>query len=98
MKLGWLVTAGLKLNEQDEDCDTALYTAAENDHVECLKELIAVGTNVNMKNKFGGTPLYTAANLGHTSCVKLLLKSGSELNSTQGVCLAVMVAKFFTLD
>ncbi len=52
---------------------SALYCAAFNGHVDCVKELIANGANINDQNNFlHRTPLHAAAGEGHLACVKEL--------------------------
>ena len=42
--------------------DTALYSAANQGCIECLKELIAAGADINKEDKDGDTAFHSAAN------------------------------------
>ena len=48
-----LITAGADTNNADNEGRTALWTAAYQGHVECLKELIAAGADINKKANDG---------------------------------------------
>ena len=54
--------------------------AAIQDHVECLKELIAAGANINKEDNDGVTALTFAGNNGHVRCLKELIASGADVN------------------
>lgn len=54
-----LIRAGANLNAEST-CNvrpTALFEAAKNDHIFCMKLLLAAGANVNIKSKFGHNAL-----------------------------------------
>ena len=42
------------INKEDKDGVTALYSAANQGCIECLKELIAAGADINKEDKDGG--------------------------------------------
>ncbi|OJD37640.1 glycerophosphodiester phosphodiesterase gde1 [Diplodia corticola] len=80
-----LVDAGVDINYQDEQGETALHLAARYGHTECAKTLIA-GTsdqtaNIELaENAFAWTPLFIACVDGHLDVAKLLIEAGAELD------------------
>jgi glycerophosphodiester phosphodiesterase len=79
-----LVDAGVDINYQNEQGETALHMAARFGHVECSKVLID-GTpgqemNVDIPEKtFAWTPLFIACVDGHLSIVELLIEAQADL-------------------
>jgi ankyrin repeat protein len=61
--------------------NTALFRAAMNGRIECVKALLAKGAEVNTKGHGGFTPLITAAHQGETDIVKTLLAHGADVNA-----------------
>ena len=53
----------------------ALNIAANNHHVDCMKELLKAGTELNGTHKAGNTALIDAAGNGHVNCVKELVEA-----------------------
>ncbi len=60
-------------NAVDEDGVTAVYSAAEEGHVDVLAALVAAGGDVTLADADGVTPLHVAASQGHLACVQYLL-------------------------
>ena len=56
-----LVTKGARLDEQDNDFDTALVKATRNKHTEIVEILIEKGADDAIQNKDGNTALILAA-------------------------------------
>ena len=82
-----LVDAGLNLNFQDEQGESALHVAARFGHVECAKLLLAGTTNQKasteiVESTFGWTPLFVASVDGHLNMVKALIEAGANLVRT----------------
>lgn len=81
-----LVEAGVDINYQDENGETALHHAARLGHVQCVKTLLAGSdtqqADVELAEKtYGWTPLFVAAVEGKTEVVEVLLEmSGSEVD------------------
>ncbi|KKY19022.1 putative glycerophosphodiester phosphodiesterase gde1 [Diplodia seriata] len=79
-----LVDAGVDINYQDEQGETALHLAARYGHTVCAKTLIT-GTsdqkaNVELaENAFAWTPLFIACVDGHLDVAKLLIEAGADL-------------------
>ncbi|KAL0261041.1 Glycerophosphocholine phosphodiesterase [Diplodia seriata] len=79
-----LVDAGVDINYQDEQGETALHLAARYGHTACAKTLIT-GTsdqkaNVELaENAFAWTPLFIACVDGHLDVAKLLIEAGADL-------------------
>ncbi|KAM3424290.1 hypothetical protein BST61_g11173 [Cercospora zeina] len=82
-----LVDAGVDVNYQNEQGDTALHIAARNGHEECAQALLAAAagehcTKIDLPDRdFGWTPLHIASVNGHLSIVKLLLDQGADPNT-----------------
>lgn len=78
-----LVDAGVDVNHQSEQCETALHVAARFGHDECAKALLAGSVlhkaEVDIPEKsFGWTPLFIACVDGHVSMVRLLIEHGAN--------------------
>ena len=52
--------------------------AAQEGHLECLRELVKAGANVDQANKKGVTPLNISADEGHLEVVRALLEMGAD--------------------
>ncbi|KAH9845390.1 glycerophosphocholine phosphodiesterase GDE1-like [Teratosphaeria destructans] len=81
-----LVDAGVHVNYQDEQGETALHLAARYGHVECARILLSVtgtfGVNVELAEKtYGWTPLFIACVDGHLDVVKLLVEKGAHISN-----------------
>lgn len=66
---------------RDERLETSLFSAAEEGHHLCVRELLAAaprGADVTLRDHEGESPLAAAAGKGHLSCVKLLLAAEEE--------------------
>ncbi|KAL1634947.1 Glycerophosphocholine phosphodiesterase [Neofusicoccum ribis] len=79
-----LVEAGVDINYQDEQGETALHVAARYGHTDCAKTLIEGSqdqkANVNLAEKtFAWTPLFIACVDGHLPVAKLLVDAGADL-------------------
>lgn len=78
-----IIQAGMDINFQDSNGDTALHHACRLGHIECLSSLL-VGSELQKcnleltENTFGWTPLFVAAAEGFTSIVNLLVEAGAE--------------------
>ena len=60
--------------------DLALFGAAEEGHVDCVKTLVEEGADVNRSNDRHETVLMKAAGSGHVNVVDVLLKAGADVN------------------
>ncbi|KAF2739906.1 GDPD-domain-containing protein [Polyplosphaeria fusca] len=81
-----LVEAGVDVNYQDDDGETALHVAARYGHEECAQALIRGSamnkTDVDVPEKiFGWTPLFIACVDGHLGVAKLLVTAGANMES-----------------
>jgi len=79
-----LVVAGVDVNHQDEQGETALHVAARFGNVECARALIdpASGQKANVdipEHTFAWTPLFIACVDGHLRVVDLLVEAGADL-------------------
>ena len=79
-----LVEAGVDLNYQDDQGETALHVAARFGHTECAKALLdgshrqRADTELG-ENAFGWTPLFIACVDGHLGIVELLIAAEVDL-------------------
>ena len=79
-----LVEAGVDLNYQDDQGESALHVAARFGHTKCAKALLDGSVNqlANTElgeNAFGWTPLFIACVDGHLDVVELLIAAGADL-------------------
>lgn len=81
-----LVDAGVDVNFQDVQGETALHVAARFGHEECTQALLAAKDgphriNIEIAEKtYGWTPLFIASVNGHQPIVKLLVDAGAQTN------------------
>jgi len=79
-----LVKAGVDINYQDAQGETALHIAARFGHTECARILLG-GSDVQKINTelcektYGWTPLFVASVDGHLSITELLIEAGADL-------------------
>lgn len=78
-----LVEAGVDVNFQNEDGETALHVAARSGHENCAKAILEGSylykTDVDRVEKtFGWTPLFVACVSGHLEIVELLVAAGAD--------------------
>lgn len=79
-----LVEAGVDVDHQDDQGETALHVAARFGYDECAKALLEASNDqkINLElreNTYGWTPLFIACVDGHLSIVELLVDAGSIL-------------------
>lgn len=79
-----LVEAGVDVNYQDDQGETALHVAARFGHTECAKALlqgsITQKTAIDLPEKtFAWTPLFVASVDGHLPVVELLVLAGADV-------------------
>lgn len=79
-----LVAAGVDLDYQDDQGETALHVAARFGHVECAAALLHGVNNRKAnteiaENSFGWSPLFTACVDGQLGIVELLINAGADL-------------------
>lgn len=80
-----LVEAGVDINWQDKDGETALHIAARFGHKECAEVLLkgTVEQKADLElaeNSFAWTPLHIAAVDGHLSVAQLLVDAGADVD------------------
>jgi glycerophosphodiester phosphodiesterase len=81
-----LVDAGVDVNYQDQQGETALHLAARFGHEECARILLSAtgpfGINIEIPEKtYGWTPLFIACVDGHFNIVKLLVQKGAPVSN-----------------
>lgn len=82
-----LVEAGVNVNYQDEQGETALHIAARFGFEDCARPLLAGSdaqrTELEIAERtYGWTPLFIACVDGHLPIVELLIAAGAEVNKT----------------
>ena len=73
-----LIAAGVEVNMQDNEGNTALMWASLHGHIAAVKVLIAYGADVNIHNQGGYSALDLASEYGHERIVNLLIAAGIE--------------------
>ena len=81
-----LIEAGVDIDYQDDQGETALHVAARFGHADCASILInGDGTkkiDIELpENSFGWTPLHVACVDGHLTVVRLLIEAGAKLET-----------------
>ncbi|KPP66245.1 cortactin-binding protein 2-like, partial [Scleropages formosus] len=76
----------------DEDGKSALYSAAQNGHSDCVKLLLASGAPPDVPDKNGFTPLHIAAAHGHARCVEELAPHADVNRAAAGGQTALFLA------
>ena len=74
-----LVRTGANVN-RSESGRTPLYVAAQDGHVELVKELLKARADTSICNNDGETALHAAAGAGHADVVSELLKAKANVN------------------
>ena len=69
-----------KIDDDDDDGDSALHQAAIEEHPKIIAFLADLGANVNMPNKAKLTAMHEVAYHGNKECVEILLAKGAEVN------------------
>ncbi|KAI9832298.1 MAG: hypothetical protein M1819_004476 [Sarea resinae] len=82
-----LVDAGVDINYQDEQGETALHVAARFDHQACAKVLLEGSENQKADTEltektFAWTPLFVACVDGHLGIVELLIEAGADIGKS----------------
>ena len=75
-----LIQKGAKVNARDENLETPLHYAAE-DQADVAALLIQKGANVNARDNYQETPLHHAASRGMTGIAALLIQKGAKVNA-----------------
>lgn len=79
-----LAEAGVDLNYQDDQGETALHVAARFNHTECARALLSGSETQKadmelVEKTFGWTPLFVSCVDGHLEMVELLISAGADL-------------------
>ncbi|KAL4617916.1 cortactin-binding protein 2-like isoform X1 [Arapaima gigas] len=70
----------MALSPLDKDGNSALYSAAQHGHTDCVKLLLTSGASCDAPDQNGFTPLHIAATHSHAGCVEVLVASGADVN------------------
>ncbi|KAF1976169.1 hypothetical protein BU23DRAFT_528521 [Bimuria novae-zelandiae CBS 107.79] len=69
-----------KIDDDDDDGDSALHQAAIAEHPKIIAFLADLGANVNLPNKAGLTAIHDSALRGNKECTEILLAHGAQSN------------------
>ncbi|KAI5098211.1 cortactin-binding protein 2 isoform X1 [Silurus meridionalis] len=69
----------MDVSHLQQDLTSALFSAAQNGHTECLSLLLSLGASADASDENGFTSLHIAAANGHHGCVRVLLGHGTEV-------------------
>ena len=88
-----LLDKGASVNRINKKKYTALWFAADNRNLKCLRMLLEAGAPPNVASS-KGTPLMAAISPGSLDCFKVLLEHGSETNykNDEGECAVTLAA------
>lgn len=75
-----LKRGGIDVNEQDEECNTPLIYACQNNALEIVKMLLDNGADPNAGNQENLAPLHFSAASGALPIINLLVKAGADVN------------------
>ncbi|MBV2146268.1 MAG: ankyrin repeat domain-containing protein, partial [Wolbachia endosymbiont of Pissodes strobi] len=75
-----LIAQDANLETKDNNDNTPLHNACNNDHLKVVEYLIEKGASLKAKNKDGKTPLDLAIQKGHTDIVQMIKQIQSDLN------------------
>ena len=92
-----LLDKGASVNRINKNKYTALWFAADNGNLKCLKMLLKARTPPNLASS-RGTPLMAAISSGCLECFKVLLDHGSEINyrNDKGECAVTCAVPLFS--
>ncbi|XP_064618905.1 ankyrin repeat domain-containing protein 17-like isoform X2 [Lineus longissimus] len=79
-----MVEAGLGLDLQDVNGNTAVLLAAQYGHTNMVNYLVKTKCNPSVKNKISREALHMACERGHPDCVKILLGVVEDINAVDG--------------
>ena len=65
-----------QLNKRDENGRSALHSACQKGHIDCVKELLKAGAELNITDIEGNTALMHTVFGGHVDCANELIKAG----------------------
>lgn len=71
---------GSDVNEADDTGATAMFAAAENNHLDVVGCLLDAGADINKAAADGMTPLYIACECGRVEVVKQLVVAGADVD------------------
>lgn len=75
-----LKRGGIDVNERDEECNTPLIYACQNNALEIVKMLLDNGADPNAGNQENLAPLHFSAASGALPIINLLVKAGADVN------------------
>jgi ankyrin repeat protein len=70
----------ININVQDEDGNTPLFHAINNEDLKIVEFLIDNGANISIENNSGQTPLLVATEVNNIDIIKTLVNNGAEVN------------------
>jgi len=75
------IEEGGNINAKDEDDNTPLHHACENNLLEVVKKLVDKGADVNFQNEYGDTPLHYASSYSDLEIIECLVDNGANVNA-----------------
>ena len=78
-----ILESGADVNLVSSHHGTALFAAADCNHVDVVRLLLEFRAEVDRRNRWGTTPLIAAAKEGHDECVRVLLDAGAAVDGSE---------------
>ena len=78
-----ILESGADVNLVSSHHGTALFAAADCNHVDVVRLLLEFRAEVDRRDRYGKTPLMAASEEGHDECVRVLLGAGADVDACE---------------